>query len=71
MTSLNKVVASLRAEYSRLQHETERVGKALIALGNLNGTKLKRGKRVLRRKLGSESPRHKGNAGLKCGNKPS
>lgn len=47
MTSLNKVVASLRAEYSRLQQETDRVGKALSALGNLNGAKLKRGKRVL------------------------
>ena len=47
MTSLNKVVSSLRTEYSRLQRETERVGKALSALGNLNGAKLKRGKRVL------------------------
>jgi hypothetical protein len=47
MTSLNKVVTSLRSEYSRLQQEMERVGKALSALGNLNGAKLKRGKRVL------------------------
>ena len=47
MTSLNKVVTSLRAEYSRLQQEMDRVGKALSALGNLNGAKLRRGKRVL------------------------
>ena len=47
MANLNKVVSSLRTEYSRLQRETERVGKALSALGNLNGAKLKRGKRVL------------------------
>ena len=47
MANLNKVVTSLRSEYSRLQQEMERVGKALSALGNLNGAKLKRGKRVL------------------------
>ena len=47
MANLNKVVSSLRSEYSRLQQEMERVGKALSALGNLNGAKLKRGKRVL------------------------
>jgi predicted metallo-beta-lactamase superfamily hydrolase len=47
MASLNKVVTSLRSEYSRLQQEMDRVGKALSALGNLNGAKLKRGKRVL------------------------
>lgn len=47
MANLNKVVSSLRSEYSRLQQEMERVGKALTALGNLNGSKLKRGKRVL------------------------
>ncbi|MGB8062683.1 MAG: hypothetical protein WCF26_12355 [Candidatus Sulfotelmatobacter sp.] len=47
MANLNKVVSSLRSEYSRLQHEMERVGKALNALGSLNGAKLKRGKRVL------------------------
>ncbi len=47
MANLNKVVTSLRSEYSRLQQEMERVGKALNALGNLNGAKLKRGKRVL------------------------
>ena len=47
MANLNKVVTSLRSEYSRLQQEMDRVGKALSALGNLNGAKLKRGKRVL------------------------
>jgi len=47
MANLNKVVSSLRSEYSRLQQEMERVGKALSALGNLNGAKLKRGRRVL------------------------
>jgi hypothetical protein len=47
MANLSKVVTSLRSEYSRLQREMERVGKALSALGNLNGAKLKRGKRVL------------------------
>jgi hypothetical protein len=47
MANLNKVVSSLRSEYSRLRQEMERVGKALSALGNLNGAKLKRGKRVL------------------------
>jgi hypothetical protein len=33
MTKLNKVVASLRNEYSRLEKEMGRVGKALDALG--------------------------------------
>ena len=47
MANLNKVVTSLRSEYSRLQREMDRVGKALSALGNLSGAKLKRGKRVL------------------------
>ena len=47
MTSLNKVVSSLRTEYSRLQQEMDRVGKALSALGSLNGSKLRRGKRIL------------------------
>ncbi len=48
MANLNKVVASLRAEYSRLQSETERVGKALQALGgSANGGRPKRAKRVL------------------------
>lgn len=45
MTNLNKVVASLQSEYSRLQKETERVGKALAALGTVNG--VRRGKRIL------------------------
>ena len=44
MTNLNKVVSSLRSEYSRLQKEMERVGKALNALGHANG---KRGTRIL------------------------
>jgi ElaB/YqjD/DUF883 family membrane-anchored ribosome-binding protein len=47
MTNLNKVVTSLRQEYSRLENEMERVGKALSALGNSKGKKLKRVKRVL------------------------
>ncbi len=41
MANLNNVVASLRAEYSRLQNEVERVGKALEALGSANGAKPK------------------------------
>lgn len=45
MTNLNKVVASLQTEYSRLQREMERVGKALGALGHANGSR--RGKRIL------------------------
>ena len=47
MTNLNKVVTSLRSEYSRLEKEMERVGKALSALGNSGGSKLKGTKRVL------------------------
>ena len=47
MTNLNKVVTSLRSEYSRLEKEMERVGKALSALGNSSGSKLKRTKRIL------------------------
>jgi hypothetical protein len=47
MTNLNKAVASLRREYSRLEKEMERVGKALDALGHAGGNKLKRAKRVL------------------------
>jgi hypothetical protein len=39
MTNLNKVVTSLRAEYARLEKEMDRVGKALHALGSLNGHK--------------------------------
>lgn len=45
MTNLNKVVASLQIEYSRLQNEMERVGKALGALGHANGSR--RVKRIL------------------------
>jgi hypothetical protein len=47
MTNLNKVVTSLRHEYSRLEREMDRVGKALDALGQAGGKKLKRVKRVL------------------------
>jgi hypothetical protein len=47
MSELSKVVASLRTEYSRLQQEMERVGKALQALGSANGAKPKRAKRFL------------------------
>ncbi len=47
MTNLNKVVTSLRDEYSRLEKEMERVGKALAALGSLSGSKPKRVKRFL------------------------
>ena len=47
MANLNKVVTSLRSEYARLQRETERVGKALNALGHVSGNGLKRTKRVL------------------------
>jgi hypothetical protein len=47
MTNLNKVVTSLRSEYSRLEKEMERVGKALDALGHAGGSKLRRAKRVL------------------------
>jgi hypothetical protein len=47
MTNLNKVVTSLRDEYSRLEKEMEQVGKALHALGQSNGTKLKKVGRTL------------------------
>lgn len=47
MVNLNTVVTSLRQEYSRLQSEMERVGKALNALGSAGGNKLGRRKRVL------------------------
>ena len=47
MTNLNKVVTSLRDEYSRLQNEMDRVRKALDALGSVSGNRLRRGKRVL------------------------
>ncbi len=47
MTNLNKVVTSLRYEYARLEKEMDRVGKALNALGQSGGTKLKRTPRIL------------------------
>jgi hypothetical protein len=47
MTNLNKVVTSLQGEYSRLQKEMERVGKALDALGHVSGNGFRRTKRVL------------------------
>lgn len=47
MTNLNKVVTSLRGEYSRLQKELDRVGKALDALGHVNGSGYRRVKRIL------------------------
>jgi hypothetical protein len=47
MTNLNKVVTSLRSEYARLEKEMERVGKALSALGSVNGNRIKRTKRIL------------------------
>jgi hypothetical protein len=47
MTNLNKVVASLRMEYARLQKEVERVGKALEVLGRTNGPMPRRTKRTL------------------------
>jgi len=47
MADLTKVVTSLRAEYSRLENEMQRVGKALEALGGSNGTRPKRAKRIL------------------------
>jgi len=47
MTNLNKVVTSLQGEYSRLQKEMERVGKALDALGHAGGNGFRRAKRVL------------------------
>jgi hypothetical protein len=47
MTNLNKVVNSLRNEYSRLEKEIGRVGKALDALGQAGGKKLKTTRRTL------------------------
>jgi hypothetical protein len=47
MTSLSKVVTSLRHEYSRLEKEMDRVGKALAALGSGGGQNSRRPKRVL------------------------
>jgi hypothetical protein len=47
MTNLSKAVTSLRVEYSRLEREMQRVGKALSALGHANGNRLKGIKRNL------------------------
>ena len=47
MNDLSNVVTSLRNEYSRLEQEMDRVGKALQALGSANGAKPKRAKRFL------------------------
>jgi len=47
MANLNKVVTSLRKEYSRLQTEMDRVGKALAALGGSGGLNGRRPKRIL------------------------
>ena len=47
MTNLKKVVASLRNEYSRLEKEMGRVGKALDALGHAGGKSLKHTGRTL------------------------
>jgi hypothetical protein len=47
MTNLNKVVTSLRSEYSRLERELDRVKKALDALGSVNGNNLRGVKRTL------------------------
>jgi hypothetical protein len=44
---MNKVVVSLRKEYSRLEREMGKVGKALDALGHAGGNKLKTTGRTL------------------------
>ena len=44
---MNKVVASLQKEYSRLEKEIGQVGKALDALGRSGGKKLKMTGRTL------------------------
>jgi hypothetical protein len=44
---MNKVVASLRKEYSRLETEIGRVGKALDALGHASGKTLRKTGRAL------------------------
>ena len=44
---MNKVVASLQKEYSRLEKEIGQVGKALDALGHSGGKKLKMTGRTL------------------------
>jgi len=47
MTNLNKVVTSLRTEYTRLQKEMERVGRALDVLGHTNRAVPRGAKRTL------------------------
>jgi hypothetical protein len=47
MTTLNKVVTSLQHEYSRLESEMGRVRKALDALGQASGKKLRKTHRTL------------------------
>lgn len=48
MANLNNVTTSLRAEYSRLKNEMQRIKKALDALGSAGGNQAaKRPKRVL------------------------
>ena len=44
---MNRVVDSLRREYSRLETEMGRVGKALDALGHKGGAKLKKTGRTM------------------------
>jgi hypothetical protein len=44
---MNKVVDSLRKEYSRLEREMGQVGKALEALGHAGGKQLKKTGRTL------------------------
>jgi hypothetical protein len=44
---MNKVIASLQKEYSRLEKEIGQVGKALDALGHSGGKKLKMTGRTL------------------------
>jgi len=56
MTTLNKVVASLQAEYLRLRAETEKVGKALEALGQVSRNGQRRVGRK-RRRLSKEARR--------------
>lgn len=51
MTALNKVVASLQDEYSRLEKELGQVRKALDALGHANGNRA----RGVRRTLSAEA----------------
>jgi hypothetical protein len=47
MTTLNKVVASLHEEYSRLQKEMGQVRSALDALGHANGNRIRGTRRTL------------------------